>query len=407
MFEAVEISREITGSGQNLLLCGDVYQQQPALSALAGQVQAVYIDPPFMTGETFTRRRRFGTSGWKTGRPMPEYPAYIDRFADTKEYLELLRSLIECAKDLLKPTGVLYLHLDWRTSAYARLLCDEIFGEDMFLNEIVWSYESGGRAKKYFSRKHDTILLYARSKDYHFDLRRVPLVRAEHRKNHMRRCVDENGRSYSQITTGGKVYRYYDDAPVYPGDVWSDISHLQQKDPERTGYPTQKPLKLLERLLLPVVREGDMVADLCCGSGTAMEAAQSLGCRFVGVDKNPEAILTTASRLECSDLTIDCPCTMDETPLEGEYNGHGGMLLLTGFHAAHPSFPKTEQQLDTLESWSVGKITPEGLQVMQRFRRSRKQPELPWFCVLPEGCGDIAVSTVDAAGRKRVYRWKD
>lgn len=184
MFEAVEISREITGSGQNLLLCGDAYQQQPALSALAGQVQAVYIDPPFMTGETFTRRRRFGTSGWKTGRPMPEYPAYIDRFADTKEYLELLRSLIACAKALLKPTGVLYLHLDWRTSAYVRLLCDEIFGEDMFLNEIVWSYESGGRAKKYFSRKHDTILLYARSKDYHFDLRRVPLVRAEHRKNH-------------------------------------------------------------------------------------------------------------------------------------------------------------------------------------------------------------------------------
>ena len=79
MFEAVEISREITGSGQNLLLCGDAYQQQPALSTLAGQVQAVYIDPPFMTGETFTRRRRFGTSGWKTGRPMPEYPAYSAR----------------------------------------------------------------------------------------------------------------------------------------------------------------------------------------------------------------------------------------------------------------------------------------------------------------------------------------
>lgn len=72
----------------------------------------------------------------------------------------------------------------------------------------------------------------------------------------MRRCVDENGRSYSQITTGGKVYRYYDDAPVYPGDVWSDISHLQQKDPERTGYPTQKPLKLLERLLLPSCAKG-------------------------------------------------------------------------------------------------------------------------------------------------------
>lgn len=406
MFEPIEVSREIIGTGRNLLLCGDAAAQQQQLTALAGKAQAVYIDPPFMTGEVFTRRRRFGMAGWKTGRPMPEYPAYNDRFEDLSAYLAVLRALIEQAKALLTPTGVLYLHLDWRTSAYARVLCDEIFGADLFLNEIIWNYESGGRAKKYFSRKHDNILLYARTKDYAFDLRRVPLVRAEHRRNHMRRCVDEDGRSYSQITTNGKVYRYYDDAPVYPGDVWNDISHLQQKDPERTGYPTQKPLKLLERLLLPVVRQGDTVVDLCCGSGTSMAAAQALGCRFVGMDKSPEAILTTASRLDETDLTVDCPCTMDGTPLEGEYNGHGGMLLLTGFHATHPSFPPMEQQLDTLESWSVGTLTQDGLQVLQHFRRSRKTPELPWFCVLPEGSGQIAVSTVDAAGRKRVYQWR-
>ena len=406
MFESVSVTREIMGQGRNLLLCAD--GSAPLTGALAGyaaQAQCVYIDPPFMTGDSFTRRRRFGQSGWKKGTPAPEYPAYADRYGTRESYLTFLRGLIENAHRLLSQTGVLALHLDWRTSAYGRILCDEVFGEELFLNEIIWSYESGGRAKKYFSRKHDTILLYARTKDYRFDLRRVPLERTEHRKNHMRRSVDEDGRAYSEIKTGGKVYRYYDDAPVYPGDVWTDISHLQQRDPERTGYATQKPVKLLERILKPVVKEGDLVIDLCCGSGTAMAAAQALDCRFVGVDSAAEAILTTASRIECDDLTLDCPCTPDETRLEGVYTGEGGMMLLTGFDAKHPSFPKTEQAMDTLEAWSAGRIVDGAFIVDQTFRRTPRSPELPLFCILPAGEGEPAVSTVDAAGRRRVYRW--
>ncbi|MBE5797722.1 MAG: site-specific DNA-methyltransferase [Clostridiales bacterium] len=407
MFEQVSVTREIVGQGSNLLLCADGSAPlNGVLAGYAGQAQCVYIDPPFMTGDSFTRRRRFGQSGWKKGTPAPEYPAYADMYDTRESYLAFLRGLIENAQQLLNNTGMLALHLDWRTSAYGRILCDEVFGEDLFLNEIIWSYESGGRAKKYFSRKHDTILLYARSKDYRFDLRRVPLERTEHRKNHMRRRVDENGRAYSEIKTGGKVYRYYDDAPVYPGDVWTDISHLQQRDPERTGYATQKPVKLLDRILRPVVKDGDLVIDLCCGSGTAMAAAQALNCRFVGVDTAPEALLTTASRLECESLTLDCPCTEDETRLEGMYTGEGGMLLLTGFNATHPSFPKTEQAMDTLESWSAGRITPAGFVVDQTFRRTPKNPELPMFCILPVGEGEPGVATVDAAGRRRVYRWK-
>ncbi|MBR3763344.1 MAG: site-specific DNA-methyltransferase [Clostridia bacterium] len=406
MFESVSVTREIMGQGRNLLLCAD--GSAPLSGALAGyaaQAQCVYIDPPFMTGDSFTRRRRFGQSGWKKGTPAPEYPAYADRYGTRESYLAFLRGLIENAHKLLSQTGVLALHLDWRTSAYGRILCDEVFGEELFLNEIIWSYESGGRAKKYFSRKHDTILLYARTKDYRFDLRRVPLERTEHRKNHMRRSVDEDGRAYSEIKTGGKVYRYYDDAPVYPGDVWTDISHLQQRDPERTGYATQKPLKLLERILKPVVKEGDLVIDLCCGSGTAMAAAQALDCRFVGVDSAPEAILTTASRIECGDLTLDCPCTADDTRLEGVYTGEGGMMLLTGFDAKHPSFPRIEQAMDTLESWSAGRIVGDAFVADQTFRRTPRSPELPLFCILPACDGEPAVSTVDAAGRKRVYRW--
>ncbi len=406
MFEAVSVTREITGQGRNLLLCGDGSTPLSGLLAnYAAQAQCVYIDPPFMTGDSFTRRRRFGQAGWKTGRPSPEFPAYQDRYGTREAYLAFLRGLIENAHKLLNRTGVLALHLDWRTSAYGRLICDEVFGEELFLNEIIWAYESGGRAKKYFSRKHDTILLYARTKDYHFDLRRVPLERTEHRKNHMRRSVDEDGRAYSEIKTGGKIYRYYDDAPVYPGDVWNDISHLQQRDPERTGYATQKPLKLLDRILKPVVKDGDLVIDLCCGSGTAMEAAQNLRCRFIGVDASPEAILTTASRLDCNDLTLHCPCVEDDTRLEGMYTGEGGMVLLTGFDATHPCFPKTEQAMDALESWSAGHIVDGSFIVDETFRRTPRTPELPLFCLLPAGKGEPAVSTVDAAGRKRVFRW--
>ncbi len=408
MFEPISIAREVTGQGRNLLLCGDGSAPlNGVLAAYAAQAQCVYIDPPFMTGDSFTRRRRFGQSGWKKGAPAPEYPAYADRYGTRDSYLSFLRGLIENAHRLLSRTGVLCLHLDWRTSAYARLICDEVFGEELFLNEIIWSYESGGRAKKYFSRKHDTILLYARTKDYRFDLKRVPLERTEHRKNHMRRSVDEQGRAYSEIKTGGKIYRYYDDAPVYPGDVWTDISHLQQRDPERTGYATQKPLKLLDRLLKPVVKDGDLVVDLCCGSGTAMEAAQALNCRFIGVDASPEAILTTAARLDCPDLVLDCPCTEDDTRLGGMNTGEGGMMLLTGFDATHPSFPTTEQAMDTLESWSAGHIVDGTFVVEQTFRRTAKSPELPMFCLLGEGGGDAGVATVDAAGRRRVYRWID
>ena len=406
MFEQVNVTREIMGQGSNLLLCADGSAPLAGpLAAYAAQAQCVYIDPPFMTGDSFTRRRRFGQSGWKKGTPAPEYPAYADRYGTREIYLAFLRGLIENAHKLLSRTGVLALHLDWRTSAYGRILCDEIFGEELFLNEIIWSYESGGRAKKYFSRKHDTILLYARTKDYRFDLRRVPLERTEHRKNHMRRAVDEDGRSYSEIKTGGKIYRYYDDAPVYPGDVWTDISHLQQRDPERTGYATQKPVKLLDRVLRPVVKDGDLVVDLCCGSGTAMAAAQALNCRFIGVDSAPETLLTAASRLESDDLLLDCPCTTDDTRLEGMYTGEGGMLLLTGFNATHPSFPKIEQAMDTLESWAAGHITADGFVVDQVFRRTTRSPELPMFCILPAREGEPAVSTVDAAGRRRVYRW--
>ena len=407
MFEHINITREIIGNGESLLLCGNgAGELPPELAAYEGKVQCVYVDPPFMTGGTFTRRRRFGQKGWKTGSPAPEYPAYDDRFPNREAYLTFLRGVLSNAHKLLSATGVLCLHLDWRTSAYARILCDEIFGEDRFLNEVIWAYESGGRAKRHFSRKHDVILLYAKTRKYRFDLTKVPLQRSAARRNHMRRQVDENGRAYRSIRSGGKEYRYYDDTPVYPGDVWTDISHLQQRDPERSGYATQKPLKLLDRLLRPVVQKGDIVCDLCCGSGTALAAAQALGCRVIGMDMSPEAVLISRSRLKLQNVMVEAPSS-DAAALEASYTPGEGALLLTDFRAKHKAFPKTERAFDALECWSAGYLEDGRMVTLQHFHRSPKHPELPLMCILPEDLPNLAVQTVDAAGRKSVFVWKE
>ncbi len=401
MFEQVNIEREVFGNGENLLMRGNVMALPPEFRNLTGKAQCVYLDPPFMTGEKFMRRRPYGEAGWKTGTPAPRYPAYEDRYTSEKEYLRLLRRLVGVSRDLLQETGVFYLHLDWRMAAPARIMCDKVFGKTRFLNEIIWTYESGGRSRRYFSRKHDVILLYAKSQKYFFDLTRVPLLRGDKRRNHMARGVDEQGRMFSRITSNGKEYRYYDDEPVYPSDVWTDIGYLQQRDPERTGYATQKPLKLLERLLLPVTNPGDLVVDLCCGSGTTMEAASQLGCRFAGMDVNPEAVAVTANRLKPENLTVICPTGKGKAELlTGEEEGR---FEMGGLEMEHPAFPAKANPADNLESWEIGRIEDGVFRVEQSFRRSFRYPELVRSLKMdPQAVK--AIMTTDAAGIRRAWQ---
>ena len=401
MTEQVRVDREVFGNGENLLVCGSVMKLPEEIRALAGMAQCVYVDPPFMTGEKFMRRRAYGEKGWRTGTPSPHYPAYEDRYTSEKQYLRLLRRVISVAKTLLNETGVFYLHLDWRMSAQARIMCDREFGKSRFLNEIIWAYESGGRSKKTFSRKHDTILLYAKGKDCFFDLTRVPLPRGDGKRNHMARGRDEQGRMFSRITSGGKEYRYYDDDPVYPSDVWTDISILQQRDPERTGYATQKPLKLLERILLPVTNPGDLVVDLCCGSGTALEAAQQLDCRFAGLDVNPEAVAIALSRLKPQDLTVVCPCGGKAELLAGNEEGR---FRMDGLKVSNPAFPARTSPFDSLEAWDTGVIEDGVFRAEQSFRRSFRYPELQQ--TLKTDKPVRAVMTTDAAGIRRAYEIK-
>ncbi len=251
---------------------------------LAGKVQLIYLDPPFGTGGAFEFKDKSAVC------------AYSDALSQD-ELTDMMRTVLSACRTLLCASGSLYLHVDHRLSARMRMLLDEVFGEECFMNEIIWSYRSGGRSTRHFSRKHDNILFYRKSKQVYFNIAATGTPRGSSRKNHMKRRADENGRVYYSIKTGGKEYRYYEDDLVYPSDVWTDIEHLHQRDPERTGFNTQKPLALLKRMISASSRPGDIVLDFFGGSGTTALASQMLDRRFISCDCGAASLLVTRRRL--------------------------------------------------------------------------------------------------------------
>ena len=371
-----------------------------------GQCACVYLDPPFMTGENFYLRMRVGQNGWETGKDSLLLPAYQDRFDSREAYLAMLRQALENAKKLLKDDGSLFLHLDSRTAAHARLLCDEIFGESNFVNEIVWAYQSGGRTMKRFSRKHDTILFYRKSRRQFFDITAVPLPRSENRQNHMRRCVDENGRSFRTIQSGGKIYTYYDDDPVYPGDVWADVSHLQQKDPQRTGYDTQKPLALLSRIILSTTRPGDLVADLFGGSGTTAAAAAQTGRRYLISDLSPLALSTGRKRLLGTNMTLTASTDGETAQISAQLIpgiAFNDVRLLDYI----PPEGREIAGLDAVDQWSVGFLEGDVFRAQASAARKKQSPALPEMLQLPQLRGTPAILISDIYGGRFVWRLKE
>lgn len=254
------------------------------LPELEGKVRLIYLDPPFGTGGAFEFKDKSAVCAYNDDMCVPEL-------------VEMMKKVITACHKLLCASGSLYLHIDYRISARMRLLMDEIFGEENFMNEIIWSYKSGGRSTKHFSRKHDNILFYRKSKGVYFNIEATGSPRGSMRKNHMKRRADDDGRIYYSIKTGGREYRYYEDDLVFPSDVWDDIEHLHQRDPERTGFNTQKPLALLKRIISASSTEGDTVLDFFGGSGTTAAAAQLLGRRFICSDSGLASLFASRRRL--------------------------------------------------------------------------------------------------------------
>ena len=186
-------------------------------------------------------------------------------------------------KRILKPTGSIYLHCDPTASHYLKLVMDSIFGNQNFRNEIVWHYHTGGASKRWFSKKHEIILFYSLSDKYQFFSERVRVPRTP---KSLKRAANPKGARIS-VTDINKL------SP----DVWSDISSMNPMSKERTGYPTQKPLALLDRIIKASSNEGDMVLDPFCGCATACVAAERLGRQWIGIDISPSAETITKLRL--------------------------------------------------------------------------------------------------------------
>jgi len=241
-----------------------------------GSLDAIYIDPPFGTGTV------------RTGRGH----RYTDRADAPDAFVEWMTPLLVESRRALRATGSLFVHLDYRAVHYVKVALDRLFGRDRFVNEIVWCYSVGGKGRRGFGRKHDTILWYARGDDWAFypDAVRVPRRGGSHM-----RVVDGVQEKTDRKT--GRVYRYPVHAGKVPEDWWTDIETLNHSDRERTGWPSQKPERLLARVLAAVSRPGDRVADWFCGSGTTAAVAQRLGRGFLTVDREAAAVAVCAKRL--------------------------------------------------------------------------------------------------------------
>jgi site-specific DNA-methyltransferase (adenine-specific) len=248
-----------------------------------GCLDLVYIDPPFNTGTRRTMRRlrtvrdpdgdRTGFGGQRYRTIELGAAGYLDIHDD---YMDFLEPRLAEIQRVLAPTGSLYLHLDPREVHYAKVLADAIFGRDSFLNEIVWAYDYGGRPKRRWPAKHDDILVYVKDPErYWFDqeaVERIPYL-----------APDLVG---PEKAARGKL----------PTDTWWQTI-VPTSGAERTGYPTQKPIAILRRIVSASCPPGGIVADFFAGSGTAGAAAAKLGRRFLLVDSNPEAFEVMRVRL--------------------------------------------------------------------------------------------------------------
>jgi len=286
---------------RNKLIWGDnKFVMSSLLEKFAGKIDLIYIDPPFATGADFRMNIEIGEKGEKVHKEhsVIEEKAYRDTWGfGIDSFISTIYDRLCLIRELLSDNGVLFIHLDYRLSSHIKIILDEIYGYDNLINEIIWHYQSGGRQENSFSFKHDTIWGYSKTGRWFFNLDDIGIARGDIKRNNMKKEVDEDGRVYFTIRSAGKIYKYYEDEKLTPADVWTDINHLQQKDPERVGYPTQKPEKLLKRIVGGFSNSQSIVADFFCGSGTTCAVAEKLNRRWIGVDLGRYAIHTTRKRL--------------------------------------------------------------------------------------------------------------
>ena len=267
--------------------------------------ELAYLDPPFGVGTSFGARESSG--GWRAkGRS-----AYQDRWPSMAAYLAWLEPRVAAVRECLSVDGTMWLHLDHRAVHEAKTLCDRVFGARAFLGEVIWVPGNGGRGgKNRPSVTHQTLLLYAKGRRFIWN-GSDPALREAYASVSLKmhfKSVDAEGRHFRERTLGGRTYRYYADEGRARASVWSDCPSMVANTPllaETTGYPTQKPLKLLDRIVRASSRKAGLVVDPFCGSATTMVAAARLGRACIGCDIGAAAIEHASRRLLAEGATFE------------------------------------------------------------------------------------------------------
>lgn len=296
--ETSEVSMQL-----NTIYCGDC--AEVLASFPESSVDLIYVDPPFFSNKQYEIL-------WGNGY---ELRAFEDRWKGgkrgIKNYIAWMEPKIRECYRVLKQTGSIYLHCDWHANAHLRILMDNIFGENYFRNEIIWYYRGGGVPKNDFAKRHATILRYTKSDNYTFN---VDDVRDSYSRDSLERL-----QYVARAFRGKKVYDKYRPNPEgkHPDDVWL-IQPTMPSSKERLGYPTQKPERLLERIVLASSNTMDIVLDPMCGCGTAIAVAHKLGRRWIGIDISPTACKIMAKRMQklgvkiVENDIIDLPKSVEE-----------------------------------------------------------------------------------------------
>jgi site-specific DNA-methyltransferase (adenine-specific) len=259
------------------------------------------LDPPFRVGTGFGARTK--ANEWRARNHAHSGPlAYADTWPCLEGYLSWLVERCDAVWQTLKASGTLWLHLDHRSVHHAKVALDRHLGHKRFAGEVIWLPGNGVRTRRGPGASHQTILIYARTAKFLWN-GSDPALRAPYAATSLSMHfthVDGEGRRYRERVLGGKTYRYYADVGRALGSVWDDCPAMVANTPlrgETTGYPTQKPERLLERIVRAASGPGDVVFDPFCGSGTTLVAAARLGRTFVGSDIGALAIEVTSTRL--------------------------------------------------------------------------------------------------------------
>lgn len=277
------------------ILLGDNLAITRALLDRGVEVDLIYVDPPFGVGQKHGARTKKGEE-----RSKRTSVAYDDAWNGIDRFLTSLTPRIEAFHALLSRRGTLYVHLDHRTVHETKVLCDRLFGRERFLGELIWVPGNGARSKNSWGASHQTILAYGKTDDFifHADDLREPYAEGS-AATHFKK-VGADGRRYRERTINGKTYRYDLERGRRMGTVWTDIPAMAANTPiakETTGYPHQKPEKLLERLVRASSDPGSLVGDFFCGSGTTLAVAKKLGRRVIGCDASELAVEIARKRL--------------------------------------------------------------------------------------------------------------